>query len=253
MFYLNGEYYADNQGCALSITDRGFLLADGLFETLRAEQGQALYFAEHYQRLRYGAKLLQITLTLSLKELHNAVTELLHQNDLTQQTSAVRITLTRGIGERGINIAQQQKPTLLITAKAYQAPTTTAHACISDIGINEHSPFANIKTLNYLDNIMARARAQQAGYDEAILLNSKREVVCSSIGNLFALIDNCYYTPPLHSGCLAGISRKQLLEKGKYLGVYTAEKTLCREDLKNSQHVFHCNSLIKEQRLLLTP
>lgn len=246
MFYINKHFQTDPN--PLNIQDRGFLLGDGLFETLRADNKVLKFFDAHYERLAHSADFLKIPLTDSKTDLRDICEALLEKNAL-HQTAALRITLTRGLSERGIGLPKKSTPTLLVTANAYTPPTSTITACLSNISINEQSPLTQHKTLNYLDNILARQIANENGCDEAILLNTQGRLVSTSIGNLFIEIEGQLITPPLSEGALPGIRRAQHLKDYKAKGTPCLEKPITAEDIQKMTHAFHTNSLIDKQAI----
>jgi len=195
----------------IDAADRGFTLGDGLFETIRAVGGRACHLDRHLARLHHGARLLQITVPYGNAAIDGAVAALLHQDGLNDAT--VRLTLSRGPGPRGLLPPPDPKPTLLITASPPAPPASPARAIIvRSTCRNERSPLCGVKSLNYLDNIIARQEAAARGGDEAILLNTKDRVADTSIANLILELDGNLVTPPLSDGALPGIMRGLLID-----------------------------------------
>lgn len=246
--YLNTAFL-DMTQASINIADRGFLLGDGLFETLRADQGKIAYLKEHYARLANAGQYLKIRLPASETSLRDICETLLEKNELTQ-TAALRITLSRGISERGIGLPTHEQSTLLITAVSYTPPTKPMTACVTNILRNEHSPLCQLKTLNYLENILARQAAKDQGYDEGILLNTQQQIVETSVANLFFKIDGILVTPSLSSGALPGILRQQVLRHCEKHKIPHTEKALSIEEIKTATHAFQTNSLIGLQPIV---
>ena len=178
MIWLNGRLVAREQA-HIDPADRGLLLADGLFETLRAYCGHAFKLEEHLQRMAEGAAELGIPLPLDLPGIAQAVRETLDANQLSAADAAIRITLTRGPGQRGLLPPEDPLPTLIVSAAPYQAPPSIdgfIAITAKRVRRNEKSVTARIKTLCYLDNVIAQTEAEAAGADEAIMLNNQDAV-----------------------------------------------------------------------------
>ncbi len=223
--------------------DRGLLLGDGVFETLRCYNGKPFALSQHLDRLSKGLAALEISYALNRQSIFDIIQQLLSENSLLNKDASVRITITRGEGERGLNPPAICKPTLLITVSEHiQQKNKPLNLCISKYIINEHSPLSQYKTLNYLDNSMARKEAINAGFNDAILLNTQGNVVCTTAANIFLIIDNELHTPALTCGTLPGITRNIILEL-----IQTHERSISTEDLSIASDVFICNSLIEIQ------
>ena len=228
------------------LNDRGFLFGDGLFETVKAEKGNLLFFSEHYNRLTRSAKKLFIHFNISLLDLKTQCRALLEINKLSE--AAVRITLTRGNTKRGLDIASQTSANLLITTIPYTCQSDVyPTAYITDIKRNEHSLLSYLKTLNFLEPILARQQATKNGYTDGIMLNTKGAVTETSIGNLFVIINQKVFTPKKNDGLLAGIVRQIIIDIILEVGAPFKEKTLYPEDLLEASEIFHTNSLVEIQ------
>lgn len=230
--------------------DRGLLLGDGLFETIKVENNLLLFFTAHYQRLKLGAEVLAIDFTISEEQLKHDCVQLIRANGLENTIVALRITLTRGCGPRGIDIPAQQNPNLFIHAAPYASTMTTPKSVyITNIRRNEYSPIVNLKTLNYLESILAKKQAVERGYDDGVLLNTKGTLTSSTMANIFVVIDDKIITPPLNDGVLAGIIRQHLIAMAKPAGITIAEKTISIADCLRATEIFITNSLIEIQSL----
>ncbi|MDI4663627.1 aminotransferase class IV [Xanthobacter autotrophicus] len=218
----------------ISPFDRGFTLGDGLFETLRVRAGAVLRLNAHLARLTTGAGVLGLPLpTLDLAAALAATAE---ANGLAE--GVLRLTLSRGTGPRGVLPPAEPTPTLVITAAALPAPAAPARLVIAQgTRRNERSPLAQVKSLNYLDNILARQEAARRGADDAVLLNTRERVAETSIANVFAVIGGDLVTPPLAEGVLPGIMRAAVLAEG------AGERPLTPEDLRTAEEIILTSAL----------
>ncbi|NRA30440.1 MAG: aminotransferase class IV [Parvularculaceae bacterium] len=195
----------------IEANDRGFLLGDGIFETLRVESGTPLLSERHLRRLARAADVLGFI--PPLERVREAVAEALRP--CSEGAHSMRITVTRGPGPRGLLPPAEPVPTVLVTvAEAGPRSTRLVTASLASIRRNAASPSTQIKSLGYLDNILARQQAEE-GCDDVIMLNTDDFVACTSIGNIFALTPQGWVTPAVHlGGILPGIVREVLLERG---------------------------------------
>lgn len=247
--YLNGEFIPENQA-RISIQDRGLLLADGLFTTLRCYQGKPFALKAHWQRLNNGASLLRIPFLVSFEQLQSDCQKLLRLNALLDCDSSLRITLTRGPGPRGLNLPTHLTPSFIIQNNAL---ATLVHAPAQLIANEVYpvpvTPLSAFKTLSYTDRIMAREHAISQGYTDVLLLNSAREIVSTSAANIFMVINQKLYTPQLTSGIVKGIMREFILQLAEQtsslISVHCTSLRL--SDLRMADEVFLTNSLIEIQ------
>lgn len=224
MVYLNGRFVPADQA-TVSVFDRGFLYGDALFESLRVESGFPFLWEAHIQRLAQGAAALQIPLALDSESLRSSVSELLRLNGLTH--AVVRISLSRGQGQRGYSIRGAGTPTLVIAAHPAPAPnelpTTPWRLHTASSRLPAKDPVAGFKTANKLTHILARTEAEAAGADEALLLNTDGHLTETSAANLFWLQDRTAHTPALDAGGLAGVTREFVLRLLRSSGWETRE------------------------------
>ncbi|MQP65152.1 2-keto-4-methylthiobutyrate aminotransferase [Niveispirillum sp. SYP-B3756] len=208
--WLNGEFLPADKP-ALLASDRGLTLGDGLFETIAVKAGAPLRLEAHFQRLRSGADFLGLSVPLADNVLADAVAGIAGANGLPD--AAVRLTLTAGPAPRGLPRSATLAPTLLLTVGPLPGDLPPARLIIATRTCrNEHSPLSRLKTLNYLDSIVARNEAQARGADDAILLNSRGQVAEASAANLFVRLDGHWLTPPVTDGALPGTMRAALLK-----------------------------------------
>lgn len=217
--------------------DRGLLLGDGLFETMRAADGAPLRLTRHLARLRQGAAVLRLPLPWSDEALAAALRDTLAANDLA--AGVLRLTLTRGPAPRGLLPPTEPAPTLLMAASPLPPAMPSAHAVIArSTRRNEHSPLARCKTLNYLDNVLARIEAEERGAGEALLLNTAGRLAETTIANLFAVIDGTLLTPPVEDGALPGVMRATVLQEAQ-----AVERPILSADLVRASEAFLTSSL----------
>ena len=192
---------------AIPPEDRGLLLGDGLFETMLATDGALPHMAAHLDRLAAGCQTLNLPFDRAEAE------RLVRAAAPAQGRFAVRLTLTAGVGGRGLDRPAAPVPRLFATAAPAPPVTTPATLIVAQTRRNEGSPAARLKTLSYLDNVLARAEAREAGADEAVMLNNRGEVACAGAANLFWIVGDRLFTPRLDCGVLAGITRARVLAR----------------------------------------
>lgn len=223
--------------------DRGLLLGDGLFETLLWVDGQIHCLDAHLARLAAGCR----TLGLPAPD-PEAAARLCRaapsEAGLKGGRAAVRLTLTAGSGGRGLDRPAAPSIRLAARAAAHQPTTTPADLVLARTRRNEGSPAARLKTLSYLDNVLARAEALAAGADEAVMLNNRGELACAAAANLFWIADDKLFTPALSCGVLNGIVRARVLAKAAALGVEARVVATGVAALEGAQAAFLTNSLI---------
>jgi branched-chain amino acid aminotransferase len=247
MIWLNGRLVAREQA-HIDIADRGLLLGDGLFETLRVYRGHVFKLEDHLGRLARGATELGIPLPLDVPDIASAVHETLEAHHLDAASAALRITLTRGPGQRGLLPPEDPRPNLIISVSPYHpAPHGDGYAVVTAKRArrNEGSLTARLKTLQYLDNIVAQTEAAAEGTDEALLLNNKGGVACGARSNVFAVIKGTLLTPAIEEGALPGIARATVLHLARELSVQASETRIALGDLAKAEEAFLTNSLLE--------
>lgn len=222
--YLNGRFVPAEEAC-VSVFDRGFLYGDGLFETMRAYRGRLPLGPAHMERLQRGASALDLRLPAPPATLLAAALELLARNRL--EDAVVRLTLSRGTGPRGYSPRGASQPTLVLSAhpaSPLEAPAPAPwrlHTSSHRVRVND--PLTSAKTANKLLHVLARAEAEAAGADEALLLNTAGRVAEAAAANLFWFEGDRLLTPPVEDGALPGITRGFVLEIGRQSGWTCAE------------------------------
>lgn len=235
--WLDGRL-VEAAGARLDPADRGLLLADGLFETIRVDAAGPCFLDRHLARLRTSARRLRLPVPRDDTAIHAAIMALLAA--FPGQAGSLRLTLTRGPGPRGLKLPERPAPTLLIRAFAPVPPPAPARLIPSAIRRNEHSPTTGMKTLAYLDQVLALDDAVAAGFDDALLLNTAGEVACTTMANLFAVTAGRLVTPEVGAGILPGITRARVLA----LPLHAIERRLTLADLVAAEELFLTNALI---------
>jgi len=209
LVWLNGDQVAAD-AVRIGPGDRGLLLGDGLFETMALTAGRVQRLDAHLRRLRAGAALLGIPVPLSDQAIADALVDLARANGLEE--AALRLTLTAGPGPRGLLRAVDAAPTLMITAAPLPGPLPPARLIVARTTCrNERSPLSRVKSLNYLDSILARREAADRGADDAVMLNTAGRVAEATAANIFLQIDCGWVTPPVEEGALPGTMRAAMM------------------------------------------
>ena len=239
MQYLTQSVVSPENVQPFDLTDRGLLLADGVFDTSRVANGRTILRRAHLLRLAKDAAALGIKVNAAtLDELAgNAVPE--------NGYGALRLSITRGPGARGLDGETTAAPTLISRFMPMELafPASPVKLTISAILRNPTSPTACHKTLAYTDNVMALREAVSAGFDDAFLLSPGGNVACTTAANVFARFGRRLVTPPQSDGALGGVIRGWLLDQGSANGFKVAEESLTPERLLQSDGVFLTNSL----------
>ena len=227
----------------MSLRDRGFTLADGLFETMVASGDRIFRLDDHLTRLQRGAGVLYIQLP-PVEELVDAIHEALLRNGLPH--SVVRLTVTRGIDPgRGLDVTPGITPSVVVRVTPWHGPLDSLpqgrRLILSNIRRNDLSPLAGIKSLSYAEGVVARLRAQRCGADDALMCNTRGFLTGATSSNIFAVIRGELVTPPEGDGALPGIARRTVLEEAGRLGILVSELSLMPEGVAGADEVFLTN------------
>jgi len=244
--YLNGSLLPLSQA-RLSPADYGLLYGYGVFETMRAYSGHVFRAERHINRLCRSAGFLGIALP-DIQELKQALSDVLRANELSN--ARIRLTVSGGQGIKVPDLLTSNLPTVLITAQPYrpfphQRYEQGFSAVVSRIRRNSQSPATSMKSLSYLDSLLARREARLAGVDEAIMLNEQGYVAEASTSNVFLVSGNVLVTPSEESGILPGITREVVLELAASLGLEAATRAVTISELTEADEAFLTNSLIE--------
>ena len=221
--------------------DRGLTLGDGVFDTLVAFRKIPFAGDRHLARIVAHARAIGIIVDPEkIRAGWSAVIEAASAEHLILRTS-----VTRGIASRGLRPEAAPRPTVIVSATAWSERLLGQQARLITSGIprNERSPLSRLKSLNYLDNVLAAREASAKGADDALLLNGAGNVACTTIANVFAISGERVVTPPETEGSMPGILRRIVLETARSLGLDPTEATLARADLDRADEVFFTNSV----------
>lgn len=245
MVYLNGSL-VPRADARIAVMDYGFLYGYGLFETMRAYRGKVFRLDRHLERLTDSAEMLGIAVDKSV--LKNAVMDTVKANGLSE----ARIRLTVSIGEGGTvpDPASCGEPTVLVVAGEYQPLPDEVYekgyrVIVSSIHRNSQSPVSQIKSLNFLENMLSRQEARTAGVDEAICLNEKGMLAEAGMSNVFMVVDGTLKTPGIASGFLPGVTREAVLEIARKLEIPVSEDDITLDELFQADEAFLTNSVME--------
>jgi aminodeoxychorismate lyase len=243
--FLNGRWVTEAKA-VVPVNDRGFLYGDGLFETMRVFNGRPFRMAQHLERMVRGSNYLKIPLPFTPKELQQFAGQLIEKNKMTD--AVLRVTLTRGPGNRGYSPKDAGPPNVVMTTHEIQsldpANPTRWSMVTSPFQIPASDPLASFKTTNKLLQIAARADAEAKDADEALLVNTNGEVAEAAGANLFWIYHDKICTTPTGRGALPGITRAVILEICQVLGLQTNKRVIKREALKNAEGIFLSQSAL---------
>ena len=238
LIYIDGNLVPESEA-KISVLDHGLLYGDGIFEGIRAYKGVVFKLREHIERLYDSAKFLKIEIPLSKEELIEAILETIRKNGLTD--CYIRVVVTRGVGDLGLDPRKCSKPSIIIIAKP-MGPLLgkkTVSLIISSVrrdGVDATNHQA--KSLNYLNSILAKLEAISAGADDAIMLDNRGFVSEATGENVFIVKNGKITTPPPTSGVLLGITRNCIIELARKLGYEVMERELTPFELITADEVF---------------
>lgn len=220
----------------ISVFDHGLLYGDGIFEGIRIYNGKIFKEREHLKRLAESAKAIRLELPLSLDDISDAMYATMGANGITGD-GYIRLLVTRGIGLLGISVTHTACPTVVIITdkialyppEVYERGLRCVISSLQRNHINSTPP--RVKSLNYLNNVMAKLEAKDAGADEAIMLNNEGHVTECTGDNIFVIRNGKILTPPTSEGVLEGITRELVMELARKRGYDVSERILVRHDL----------------------
>ena len=239
--FIDGKFFSERDA-KISVFDHGLLYGDGIFEGIRIYNGRVFKLKEHIDRLFYSAKAILLDIPMSHAELMKATVETCRKNKL--RDGYIRLVITRGVGTLGLNPNRCKKPSVIIIADKIQLYPQEFYARGLDIITvattrNLHSALnPAIKSLNYLNNILAKIEANNGGCEEAVMLNVDGYVAECTGDNIFVVKNGKLFTPPLSAGALYGITRQTVIELAEQMGLSVSEPNLTRYDLFNADEVF---------------
>jgi len=240
LVYLDGKFVPEEEA-KISIFDHGFLYGDGVFEGIRAYNGRVFRLREHMNRLYDSAKAIDLQIPITKEEFEKIILETLRINKL--RDAYIRPIVTRGVGDLGLDPRKCKKPTIIVIAR----PWGKLYGDLYERGLKavtvavRRNPYdalpPNIKSLNYLNNILAKIEANAKGGDEAIFLDKLGFISEGSGDNIFIVKNGTILTPPTINSLL-GITREVVIEIIKKLGIPFAERNLSLYDLYTADEVF---------------
>jgi branched-chain amino acid aminotransferase len=239
--YIDGKFYGERDA-KISVFDHGLLYGDGIFEGIRAYNGRVFRLKEHIDRLFFSAKAILLTIPISRSAITEAVLESCRKNRL--RDGYIRLVVTRGVGTLGLNPSRCKRPSVIVIADKIQLyPPELYERGMEIVTVptvrNLHSALnPAIKSLNYLNNILAKIEANGAGCEEAVMLNAEGFVSECTGDNIFIVKEGQLMTPPLSAGALYGITRQVVIELAGQSGVAVTEPNLTRYDLFNAKECF---------------
>ena len=239
--YLNDKL-VDKNDAKVSVFDHGLLYGDGIFEGIRLYDGCVFKLDDHLERLEYSAKAIMLEMPWSRQELSDAVCETCRANGLTD--GYIRLIVTRGVGSLGLSIKNCNSPQLIIIADTIQLYPKEFYEkglkiiTVPTRRINPSALPPTIKSLNYLNNILAKIEAQHLGYHEALMLNDQGYIAECTGDNVFVIHKGELITPSVSAGALKGITRDTVLGIADELGIPWREANVTRYDIWTADEVF---------------
>ena len=239
--YINGKYYDENEA-KVSVFDHGFMYGDGIFEGIRLYNKNVFKLQNHMDRLFRSAKAICLDLPWTKQEIMDAVCDACRTNNLTD--AYIRLIISRGKGKLGLSPFTCSDPQLIIIADQIQlyAPELYENglkAITVPTRRNSHAALPPmVKSLNYLNNILAKIEAQKLGYQECLMLNNEGYVAECSGDNVFIVFDGKLITPPVSCGSLGGMTREATIDCATKLGIEVVEKPLTRFDVWTADECF---------------
>lgn len=242
LVYLDGEFVPRSEA-KVSVFDHGLLYGDGVFEGIRAYNGVVFKLREHIDRLYDSAKAIMLEIPMSKEKMIEAVLETLRRNNL--RDAYIRLVVTRGVGDLGLDPRKCSKPTVIIIAQPMEpllgkeVKEKGVSLIISSVRRDRVDATSHqAKTLNYLNSILAKIEAINAGADDAILLDERGFVSEASAANLFVVKSGVIATPPPTAGILPGITRARVMELARELKYRVEEREITPHELLTADEVF---------------
>jgi len=239
--YIDGVLYPESEA-KISVFDHGLLYGDGIFEGIRFYNGRVFRLEEHLERLWDSAKAIRLKVPITVDEMREATLETIRQNNLTD--GYIRLLVTRGKGNLGLSPDRCPKATVIIIAdkiQLYPVEKYTQGMVMVTCATRRAAPAAllpAVKSLNYLNNVMAKVEATHAGADEGVMLNEQGYVAECTGDNIFTIRKGIVTTPPVYAGALCGITRNVVFEICQELGIPIREAEMTRYDIYTADECF---------------
>ena len=241
LIYIDGEFLPKAEA-KVSVFDHGLLYGDGVFEGIRSYNGRVFKLDKHLERLYDSAKSIMLQIPISIETMKETVLETLRRNRLTE--AYIRLIITRGVGDLGLDPDKCPKPSIIIIAdkivlypqKFYEDGLEIVTASVRRNYAEAINP--RIKSLNYLNNILAKIEGKQAGAEEVLMLNAEGYVVECTGDNIFWIKNETLVTPPVHIGILEGVTRNSVINLAQDAGIHVEERVFTRHDLYIADECF---------------
>jgi branched-chain amino acid aminotransferase len=239
--YISGKLY-DKADAKISVYDHGLLYGDGVYEGIRAYSGRVFRLKEHVDRLYESARSIHLQIPMAREEMARAIVDTVNVNKLID--AYIRVVVTRGSGSLGLDPRKTTDPQVIVIADAislYPAELYEHGLKIVTAGTMRNHPSAlnpRIKSLNYLNNILAKIEGTNAGCLEALMLNHKGEVAECTGDNIFVVRRGAIHTPPIDAGILEGITRDAVIELARGAGHEVFERSMDRHDIYTADECF---------------
>jgi branched-chain amino acid aminotransferase len=245
--YIDGEWQPKSKA-TISVFDHGLLYGDGVFEGIRVYNGVIFRYKEHLERLYSSAKSIRLQIPLTKEQMTGAVVETLKRNGL--KDAYIRLVVTRGMGDLGVDPRKCRKASVIIITE-YADPSSGAIAKNKGISVIISSVRRDavdattheIKSLNYLNSVLAKLEALDAGADDALMLDRNGFVSEATTTNLFIAKYGEVFTPPSTAGILPGVTRRRIIKLARELGYQVYEKGLTPFDVTNADEAFLTGTL----------
>lgn len=241
LIYLNGQFVA-KEDAVISVYDHGFLYGDGVFEGIRVYEGNVFKLTEHIDRLYESAHSIMLDIPHSKEEMEKVIVETVNKNELT--SAYIRVVVSRGAGDLGLDPRNCSQPTVIVIAEAlaiYSDDLYKNGLKLASVVNRRSSPDVlnpQIKSLNYLNNILVKLASVQADADEALILNNQGYVTEGSADNIFIIKNDKIITPPVYLGALEGITRNAIIDLANELDYEVVEKPFTLHDVYIADEVF---------------
>lgn len=239
--YIGGKF-VDKEDAKISVYDHGLLYGDGVFEGIRSYAGQVFRMKEHVDRLYESARAIHLVIPMTREEMAKAIVDTLAVNNFTD--AYIRLVVTRGAGSLGLDPRRTTDPQVIIITDSislYPEEYYENGLAIITAGTIRNHPAAlspRIKSLNYLNNIMAKIEGTNAGCLEALMLNHSGYVAECTGDNIFIVKKGVIHTPSIDAGILDGITRQAVIDLATSLGIVVIERTMERHDILTADECF---------------
>lgn len=245
--YINGKFFPKMKA-QISVFDHGYLYGDGIFETLRSYNGYVFKCDEHIERLFQSARSIDLEIGKEPSFLKSAIYKTLKKNKL--KDAYIRLSVSRGKGEIGLDPKLCKKPTIVIIAKKFQKyPQEFYEKGVSIVTVSIRKTISGvspqIKSTNFLRGVLAKILSKSGNYFEAVLLNLSGYITEGTVSNIFIVKNNCLLTPAMSCGILGGITRETILEIAKEIQISTREELLTLHDIYCADEVFLTNTSVE--------